>query len=981
MFNRLRQLRQEPVKAFDVSERLGSVITPSTSKALILPTTQQPKLPAEIVSNRPAPKSAFHLIDPGNDASKSLAYSQYVQDFIYATGQYSQPYTDPQLEMAFWSSVYLFAALRRVSNLISRAKVVAEVKNGDTWQRLPETSRLNQILQRDMPTALKIGYLNYALYGATLTYKVKTERAMIRQAEGRPIYSYLEGAVAGLMVLDNPGWSLNETTTTGYNSLKGVFLNYDYKDILGEKNYLDRREFVYITDWNPRDKNHGRSIASVAIHEAVTNGAIARWASEYFTRGTLPMLLVSMTDNPAIMTQTDLAKQKRFFEEQYQGQSASLRSVFVDQKVDVNEIGITADRVAAPELNKNALEGISAAVGIERDLIIAPEGGTQGRHRTMVQQAWNDTIIPVAQGFCAQYRQDLGLPEHVRLEVDVSHIAELEADRGDRSTAELAVLEKSVQTINETRLRLNQQPIPEMKNFMLVNGELKSIKKILLEDSMPSDKIFSQITGAWDADLILKSDALKMLGRSLRPGEKDGYKSELAPSEGNLGAPPDEEPPPAGEPEPNEPGDPPASPDLGSEKPDTEEKPEPETKSVEEDELDDLLEEFEDEDEDDDENPEVFIPDAVTIQEPQDMSIFVSIPLTNNAAISEMKRKLARAFGTTPGISWKEDNSFHVTLVFSTNCDDETLNNVVKLIPKLEAPQLTIGPLICFEQERRTVVALNVNLDHQLQSLQQSIVNAFQAYNIEMNQYSEIGSWNPHVTMCEVKPGTEIPDFNYQLKLIPSLITFSRTDENDRAFIKLSSSVDRIGASVDEHYLDLIDKELAEKREDICNKLLLWRDTGVSGGLPDRVIECVNEYADRIDAFSAAIQACECGMFDPDSDTDYNPLEKFMKGVQTTPYEELTAWKRVAKANLKKAKVKFQVSKLPVDIEQYVRSSLVQSESGSPSAVDQIFVKAFTMLDQENDFAKTGSDHLEAVYNRLKISEDPDLKSLVEGME
>ena len=44
---------------------------------------------------------------------------------------------------------------------------------------------------------------------------------------------------------------------------------------IGNRNWLNRREFVYLTDWNPGENpNRGRSIATVAIHEATTNAAI-----------------------------------------------------------------------------------------------------------------------------------------------------------------------------------------------------------------------------------------------------------------------------------------------------------------------------------------------------------------------------------------------------------------------------------------------------------------------------------------------------------------------------------------------------------------------------------------------------------------------------------------------------------------------------------------------------------------------------------
>jgi hypothetical protein len=166
-------------------------------------------------------------------------------------------------------------------------------------------------------------WLNYAVYGAAAVFKTKTRRSIFEEQAGRPIYDYKDGAVAGLYVIDKPMWDLDEDVS--YGKIRGMYVNqYNISDdVLGSRNYIDRREFVYVTDWNPENPNRGKSIVAVAIHEAVANAAIAQWMSEYFTRGAMPFIMVSMEDDPAMMSDADLRKIKRQFEEYWQGIGSS----------------------------------------------------------------------------------------------------------------------------------------------------------------------------------------------------------------------------------------------------------------------------------------------------------------------------------------------------------------------------------------------------------------------------------------------------------------------------------------------------------------------------------------------------------------------------------------------------------------------------------------------------------------------------------
>lgn len=429
--------------------------------------------------------AAAQLLDPGEMfAGKSVAFNRYIMDFINDSGYGSNPnpYTEGQLLMAYMTSVYLFAALRRVSNLISRVRVVAEIKQGSKYVRAPETVLINRIFERDGSLAFARMYLNYAIYGGAICYKVKTMKAVLEQARETPIYDYKDNAVAGLHVLDKPMWELDEDT---YNAeINGVYVSQGSKYV-GSRNYLRREEFIYTTDWNPENPNRGRSIATVAIHEAVTNASIARWGAEYFTRGAMPFILVALEDDPAMVTDTDLLKYKRQFEDHWQGVGGSLRSVFMDRKVNVEQVGVPAGDIAAPELNNNALAGISAAVGLDRELIVTPEGGTQERHAVLVKRAWDDTVIPLAESFVRAFEQQLGLPDGMRLALDLSHIKELEADRADKAAVERDMYNDSLQTYNETRQRMDMQPIHELDGYFKTDQGLVPIHRVTERGRIP----------------------------------------------------------------------------------------------------------------------------------------------------------------------------------------------------------------------------------------------------------------------------------------------------------------------------------------------------------------------------------------------------------------------------------------------------------------------------------------------------------------
>ena len=234
----------------------------------------------------------------------------------------------------------------------------------------------------------------------------------------------------------------------------------------------------------------------------------------------MPFVLVSMEEDPAMIADTDLMKYKRQFEEHWQGVSDSLRSVFIDRKVEVQQVGIPAGEVAADDL-KRALEGISAAVGLDRELIVTPEGGSQERHAVLVKRAWEDTIIPTAKQMLQAFSDDLGLPTDMRLVLDLLHIAELDADRADKVNTEMAIYNDGMQTYNETRQRLNQPTIPDLDGFIKTDDGLMPISSVVRVGQMTPPKIQETFSNWYDKGLATFNDYRVAMGMKPVRGLED----------------------------------------------------------------------------------------------------------------------------------------------------------------------------------------------------------------------------------------------------------------------------------------------------------------------------------------------------------------------------------------------------------------------------------------------------------------------------
>lgn len=201
----------------------------------------------------------------------------------------------------------------------------------------------------------------------------------------------------------------------------------------------------------------------------------------------------------------------------------------------MQEAGITADKVQAPELNRDALNAISSVFQIAPDLIVPPEGGSDNaRHKSLQMDAYRSAVLPVARQMVDGFNRDLGLQgTNVRIVVAEDEIAALDGDRADNATTEIGMFGAGVQTVGETRDRMRMRPndaVDAISDWVNINGRIQSIERVLRDDRLPSDTIIQYATQAFDSGVLKLSEARQiMFNLKMAPGEKDGYKWQVVP--------------------------------------------------------------------------------------------------------------------------------------------------------------------------------------------------------------------------------------------------------------------------------------------------------------------------------------------------------------------------------------------------------------------------------------------------------------------
>jgi len=875
----------------------------------------------------------FQVLDPYMmSAQKSLPYNHFIDDFVNKGGSSPLYYDNHLKEQAYRTSVLLFSALRRVAYMCSTAPIAIERKVDESnWTIIEQPPQpFQNIIDKDASNLLFEAYMNYALYGAALVYKQKTERAVQAIRFGRyspeAVCSIKHGGVAGLHVIPGAKYTLDADYTTG--TIRGAHLGQPEEHV-GANRYLERPEFAYWHDYDPVDDFYGTSIVSVAINNAFTDAAIREWAARYFTAGALPMLLVMYDGDPLLTSESDLRKYRTKFEEQATGMDNSLRSVFMDRQFKVEQVGIEADKVSAPELTRNTLEGIASAVNIAPDLIIPPEGGSDNaRHKYLLMQAWTDTVIPLVESLLSVLNDELGMPDDLRLVIDKAQIDILDADRGDTSQHEIAIMDSTLQTWNEARTHMAMPEDERLNDHLKANGKLLHVDTILRSARVDIDLINAMLP-AWNDSLLTRGQVLQILGIHLPPDKPDGYKFEIV-VEGSGGAAlgteivenenevPNENYDPGevvqeggelvskkeGPGSQNNPGN---FPDNGNNDPDdtppdsdppTRPEPEPDGSA--------------------ESTPEKTEEEQPAAAKGLTMGgCGYDIPLEG----SDMVRAYVQSLGVKGAEVIIPEDDWHISLAYTMEPVDPDIvyAHLRKAAFSAEGPVTArIAKAAVWDLDSGgNCLVLEVEPDKALIDLQKQAYAALSEY-ASPNKYTEPTRWKPHITLA----------YN-----VPSMNTKHVKDAgNDHLvldYVRLNAGAGEqsnycrwpLGTKgVDwSHSAGLI-KAVEQDRIQMIKSVEDWFATGqISGtGHLDQALSMVT--GDRERAALRAKAAIQSGQFDADADPSNVVLSS--KAAQDDPFSELDAWQRVASKSTTKAIERFEVNQIPPSYETQIREAL-----------------------------------------------------------
>jgi 2'-5' RNA ligase len=959
-------------------------------------------------------------------AFKALPHSRYITDFLMQSDTADGQYDAYQYEAAYRTSVYLFAAMRRVANLFSRLKIVAEKREGDEWERMPATDPLNVMFSKEGAPFLYRSYMFYAMYGATMIYKRQTLKGRDSYKRGDILWRWDEGGIAGLTVIPNTNWEPVEDTAIDVIRAFDVYRPDLDNDDKGHMRRIPRPLTVYWVDFDPRRMTRGVSMVSLALNDAVTNAAISRWASHYFLSGAMPMLLVMPSaDDPALGIEADLEEIKTQTESLWRGLFSpnALRAKFFDHRLDVQEVGITADKVTAPELDRKALNAVASAFQLAPDLIVPPEGGSDNaRHKSLIMQAYTDAVLPPAEAFVQVLTHDLGLEEkNIRLVIATEEIDALSADRRDKTETEAGVFREGGQTLGEYQAAIGSDIIEPLSGFVTINGRTQSVDRILRDDRLPSADAATAMSTGWNDGVVRLNEYRAAL--QLPPdNETDGYKHQVVPEPGGMGgggfgggAPSSNTPPSLPDPSPsNQGGDSGEKPDTqGETEADGENGPEnapgDDSDNTDGDKALAVVEQTNPEEERS--NPsdvgvidievidtstpitEPIFPDDDT-EEDAPTPAYVMLGIGDDSLISMVREQLSKALGEdAQHVKWLPPRLWHCTLAAAEHCPRPVLESLHQLIPEnIGYFPLRIDGLIVFENDGEdTAICLKVEASDALVNLQSVVTAAMSAMMVQPSEYSYVGNYTPHITLGYFPAGAiASPAMDVHISVVPNALDIGAADYEIIHSIAMGEPDNTPNA--------VTDRQAWQRAADIERRRMraLVRQWYVSStipdGLPQRLQAAIQEVVDEqtgakdYQVLNAVMASINDGHFDEHSaEEPENPImRKLLKKLgryKSTPQEELFKWRRYAmrpRNGAGKAAERFAVRLIPVAIEAYVRDALKALGDGDQRGITEVFNAAEQQLAQETEVPEINEDFLTEWAERMDDLGDEELTGLLE---
>lgn len=294
---------------------------------------------------------------------------------------------------AYITAILLYAALSQVAVFFKNTKLYCESENESEQKIL---AHINDIFNRN-PLLLSQVYINEAIYSDVLIYKVRTNLAVLEEANGNHISLLRQNAIADLKVINKFSW-MHHYRDDGKSF--GYFIRQEDNTFYA----IESDQAIYITDNQPFDIGK-LSISQLVLHNCIVDKDLRRSIQGYFMN---PKTVNDIISSPSeSITTKELMEYKNAFELMWLGHTAE----------DVNF-----------EFDSEIVEKISMIVGIDREIIWIPEGSSNERKKIMRNRTYMDAITPNALRYLNALNY-MGLPLDMVMHINIPDGADKQSSR------------------------------------------------------------------------------------------------------------------------------------------------------------------------------------------------------------------------------------------------------------------------------------------------------------------------------------------------------------------------------------------------------------------------------------------------------------------------------------------------------------------------------------------------------------------------
>ncbi len=151
------------------------------------------------------------------------------------------------------------------------------------------------------------------------------------------------------------------------------------------------------------------------------------------------------------------------------------------------------------------------------------------------------------------------------------------------------------------------------------------------------------------------------------------------------------------------------------------------------------------------------------------MRLFIAIPLADSV-VAELSRLTGRLRSNSAALRWPAPESWHITLQFLGNTNEEQYGCLIGRLAELHCPAVPIqlGEPSIFD--RAGIFYAGVELTPQLVALERRVVAATALCGFE----PESRPYRPHITLARAKAGNRARELCGLMASVPARIRFSR---------------------------------------------------------------------------------------------------------------------------------------------------------------------------------------------------------------